>query len=150
MVDICNGRDGLHCPDNAVEQQMRLFQTLDWFLNWKALHNEMVREKRATGFIFFADKTWFCIKALLIGHVTAIDIFCAKNGERINSQTMNTDTVEWHFGNARQMVGGSTNKLTAAGFDNANKKASTFNAANMAIVGNNSLGVNIFDSKKRY
>jgi hypothetical protein len=48
------------------------------------------------------------------------------------------------------MVGGSTNKLTAAGFDNANKKASTFNAANMAIVGSNSLGVNIFDSKKRY
>ena len=53
---------------------------------------------------------------------------------------MNTDTVEWHFGNARQMVGGSTNTLTAAGFDNADKKASTFNAANMTIVGNNSLG----------
>ena len=63
---------------------------------------------------------------------------------------MNTDTVEWHFGNARQMVGRSTNKLTAAGFDNADKKASTFNAANMAIVGNNSSGVNIFKGKKRY
>jgi hypothetical protein len=63
---------------------------------------------------------------------------------------MNTNTVEWHFGNARQMVGRSTNKLTAAGFDNADKKATTFNAANMAIVGYNSLGVNIFDSKKRY
>ena len=86
----------------------------------------------------------------MLGHVTAIDIFCAKNGERINPRTMNTDTVEWHFGNARQMVGGSTNKLTAAGFDNADKKASAFNAANMDIVGNNSLGVNIFDSKNRY
>jgi hypothetical protein len=84
------------------------------------------------------------------GSFAAIDIFCAKNGERINPWTMNTNTVEWHFGNARQMVGGSTNKLTAAGFDNANKKASTFNAANMAIVGNNSSGVNIFDSKKQY
>ncbi len=86
----------------------------------------------------------------MLGHVSAIDIFCTKNGERINPRTMNTDTVEWHFGNARQMVGRSTNKLTAAGFDNADKKASTFNAANMAIDGNNSSGVNIFDSKKRY
>jgi hypothetical protein len=72
------------------------------------------------------------------------------NGEKINPQTMNTNTVEWHFGNARQMVGRSTNKLTAAGFDNADKKTSTFNTANMAIVGNNSPGVNIFDSKKQY
>jgi hypothetical protein len=86
----------------------------------------------------------------LLGHVSAIDIFCAKNGERINPRTMNTNTVEWHFGNARQTVGGSTNKLTAAGFDNADKIGSTFSATNMAIVGNNSLGVNIFDSKKQY
>jgi hypothetical protein len=150
VVDICSGQDGPHCPENAVEQQTHLLQTLDWFSNWKVLHDEMVREKRATEFNFFADETWFCIKVLLLGHVTAIDIFCAKNGERINPRTMNTDTVEWHFGNARQMVGGSTNKLTAAGFDNADKKASTFNAANMAIVGNNSSGVNIFDSKKQY
>ena len=51
---------------------------------------------------------------------------------------MNTDTVEWHFGNTRQMVGGRMNTLTTAGFDNADKKASTFNKTNMAIVGNNS------------
>ena len=57
---------------------------------------------------------------------------------------MNTDTVEWHFRNARHMVGRSTNKLTAAGFDNAGKKASTFNTVNMTIVANNSSGVNIF------
>jgi hypothetical protein len=150
MVDICNGRDRPHCPENAVEQQTHLLQTQDWFSKRKALHNEMVREKKATESIFFADETWFCIKALMLGHVSAIDIFCAKNGENINPWTMNTNTVEWHFGNARQMVDGSTNKLTAAGFDNANKKASTFNAANMAIVGNISSGVNIFDSKKQY
>jgi hypothetical protein len=142
VFDICNRQDRPHCPENAVEQQTHLLQTLDWFSKWKALHNEMMREKRATEFIFFADKTLFCIKALLLGHVSAIDIFCAKNEERINPRTMNTDTVEWHFGNARQMVGRSTNKLTAAGFGNADKKkASTFNAANMAIVGNNSSGV---------
>jgi hypothetical protein len=46
------------------------------------------------------------------------------------------------------MVGGSTNRLTAVGYDNAYKKASTFNIASIAIVGNNSLGANIFASKK--
>ncbi len=46
---------------------------------------------------------------------------------------MNTDTAEWFFGDARQMVGGSTNKLAAAGFDCADKKASTFNAANFFL-----------------
>ena len=100
-------------------------------------------KKRAPKYNLFADETRFCIKSLLFGHITAIEIFCIKNGGKINQRTMNTDTVEWHFGNARQMVGGSTNTLTAAGFDNADKKASTFNAANMVIVGNNSLGVKI-------
>ena len=51
---------------------------------------------------------------------------------------MNTDTVEWFFGDAQQMVGGSTNKLTVAGFDQADKKARTFNAAKFYTVGNNS------------
>ncbi len=32
--------------------------------------DEIAREKRATEFIFFADKTWFCIKALLLSHVS--------------------------------------------------------------------------------
>ena len=49
-------------------------------------------------------------------------------GESISPPTMITDTVEWFFGDTRQMVGGSTNKLTAAGFSRADKKASTFNA----------------------
>jgi len=34
-------------------------------------------------------------------------------GESISLQTLNTDTVEWFFGDARQMAGGSSNKLTA-------------------------------------
>jgi hypothetical protein len=38
------------------------------------------------------------------------------------------------------VVGGSTNKLTAAGFDRADKKASTFKAAEFSLVGNNSTG----------
>ena len=79
---------------------------------------------------FFANETWFCIKSLLLGHAAVIQIYCVIKGESISPWTMNTDTVECLFGDARQMVSGSTNKLTAAGFDRADKKASTFNAAN--------------------
>jgi hypothetical protein len=42
------------------------------------------------------------------------------------------------------MVGGSTNKLTAAGSNQADKNASTFNAAKFSLVGNNSTGANMF------
>ena len=71
-------------------------------------------------------------------------------GESISPQTMNTDTVECFFGDARQMVGGSSNKLTAAGFDQADKKASTFNYAKFSLVGNNSTGHNVFGRNKRF
>ena len=77
-------------------------------------------------------------------------IYCVIKGENINPWTMNTDTVQWFFGDAGQMVGGNTNKLTAAGFDRADKKASTFNAAKFSLVGNNSTGDNIFGRNKRF
>jgi hypothetical protein len=63
---------------------------------------------------------------------------------------MNTDTVEWHFGNARQMVPGSSNMLTAAGWDNAAKKASAFYASKMVLVGNNSSGENPFSRNTKF
>jgi len=77
-------------------------------------------------------------------------IYCVIKGEIISLRTMNTDTVKWFFGDARQMVGGSTHKLTAAGFDRADKKASTFNAAKFSLVSNNSTGDNIFGRNKRF
>ena len=70
--------------------------------------------------------------------------------ESISPRTLNTDTVEWFFGDARQMVGGSSNKLTAAGFDRADKKASTFNHANFSLVGNNSARHNVFGMNQRF
>jgi hypothetical protein len=54
------------------------------------------------------------------------------------------------FGDARQMVGGSTNKLTAAGFDQADKMASTFNATKFSLVGNNSTGANMFGRNNKF
>jgi hypothetical protein len=77
-------------------------------------------------------------------------IYCVIKGKSISPWTMNTDTVEWFFGDSRQMVGGSTNKLTAAGFDHVDKKASTFNAAKFSLVGNNWTGDNIFGRNKRF
>jgi hypothetical protein len=46
------------------------------------------------------------------------------------------------------MVDGSNNKSTAAGFNQADKKASTFNDAEFSLVGNNSLGANMFGRNK--
>jgi hypothetical protein len=150
VVDICNGWDGPHSPNNAAMRQSRLLDTLVWFSRWKELHDERVRKKLATEFMFFAEETWFCIKSLLLAHITVIQIYCVSKGQSISPQTMHTDTVECFFGDARQMVGGSTNKLMAAGFDQADKKASTFNAVKFSLVGNNSKGVNMFDRNKKF
>jgi hypothetical protein len=150
VVDICNGRDGPHMPGNAAQRQTVLLKTLAWFSRWKELHDERVEAKQATAYNFFADETWFCIKSLLLSHITVIQLYCVMKSESISPRTLNTDTVEWVFGNARQMVGGSSNKLSAAGFDRADKKASTFNLAKFSLVGNNSTGHNVFGRNKRF
>ena len=148
MAERC--RRGSSAPGNAAQRQTVLLKTLAWFSRWKELHDERVEEKHATAYNFFADETWFCIKSLLLGHVTVIQLYCLMKGESISPRTMNTDTVEWFFGDACQMVGGSSNKLTAAGFDRADKKASTFNYAKFSLVGNNSTGHNVFGRNKRF
>jgi hypothetical protein len=104
--------------------------------------------KRSTQLhIFFANETWFasshCCWATL-------PKFSVMKGESISPRTMNTDTVECFFGDARQMLGGSSNKLTAAGFDRVDKKASMFNHARFSLVGNNSTGHNVFGRNKRF
>jgi hypothetical protein len=148
VVDICNGRDGPHSPVNAKERQSTLLKTLAWFSRWKQLHDERVAKKVLLVYNYFADETWFCIKSLLLAHVLVIHIYCITKGESVNPRTMNTDTVEWFFGDARQIVGGSTNKLTAAGFERASKKASTFNAAQFSLIGNNATEANMFGRNK--
>lgn len=101
VVDICNGRDGLHTPENAAERQGRLLEILQWFSTWKALHDERLKAGEAMEFNFFAKETWFCIRALLLSHVTAIQIYCIEKHEKINPRSMNTDAVVNHFANAR-------------------------------------------------
>jgi hypothetical protein len=64
---------------------------------------------------------------------------------------MNTGTVEWHFGNARQMVPDSSSTLTAAGWDNAARMTSAFfNGSKMVLVGNNASGENLFSRNTKF
>jgi hypothetical protein len=150
VVDICNGWEGPHSPENAQQRQTSLLKTLAWFSQWKQLHDERVKDKHSTEYNYFADETWFCIKSFLLAHVTVIQIYCITKGKSINPRTMNTDTVECFFGDARQMMGSSTNKLTAAGFEHARKKASKFNAAKFSLVGNNATGANMVGRNERF
>lgn len=94
MVDICNGRSRLHRAENALDRQTQLLETLNWSSNRRILHKKMLSDQRASEYNFFADETWFLIKLLLFGHITAIDIFYVGNGEKINPRLMNTDTIE--------------------------------------------------------
>jgi hypothetical protein len=74
VVDICSGRDGPHSPEDAQQWQTSLLKTLAWFPRWKQLHDEQVKIKLSIKYNCFADETWFCIKSLLLAHVTVIQI----------------------------------------------------------------------------
>ena len=150
LFDITNGKDEPHTPTNAVGRQQKLLDILKWFSNWKANHDGHLATKKATEYNFFADETWFCIRALILAHVCVIEIFCIQKKVSVNPKSMNTDTVEWTFGDERQMVGGSHNKLTALGFDRGDKKSNAFNAAKCRLVGNNKDGENFFQRKNKY
>ena len=75
--------------------------------------------------------------------------YCVEMNEEINPKSVNTDICEWFFGHGRQMVGGSTNKLTARGWNNADYKAGAFNAGRHGLAkGNNASGENAFKRQK--
>lgn len=150
FFDITNGKDGPHTPTNARERQQKLLAILKWFSIWKSNHDGRLAKEKATEYNFFAEETWFCIRALILAHVCVIEIFCINKNVCVNPRSMNTDTVEWTFGDERQMVGGSHNKLTALGFDRGDKKSNAFNAAKCRLVGNNKDGENFFQRKRKY
>ena len=95
VVDICNGKHGPYSPENIAERDDHLLSTLDWFLKQKILHNKNVVKGDASEFNFFADETWFCIRALILAHVGTIQIYCIEKRVCINPRCMNTDAVEW-------------------------------------------------------
>ena len=91
----------------------------------------------ATEYIFLAAETWFCIREILLPQVGAIQIYCIEKGEKINPRNMNTDVVEWLFGDGRQMVGGNANKITLRQWGHASFKAGAFSAGQHGVVDNN-------------
>ena len=137
VVDICNGKGGPHTPENAVERQVKLLSTLNWFSKWKKSHDAKVLSEDATEFNFFADETWFCIRALILAHVGAISIYCVLKRVSINPKKMNTDAVEWFFGDVRQFIPGSTNKVGAKGMGHGASKASACTNGRHLVHGNN-------------
>jgi hypothetical protein len=85
----------------------------------------------------------------ILAHVSAIQIYCVVKKERINPRSLNTDVIEWFFGDGRQMVGGSQRKMTANQWDHAGFKATAFDAGRHNLVGNNKTGENMFNRDSR-
>ena len=110
---------------------------LTWFHQWRDLHEKLVAKGAADEYNFFADETWFCIRALLLSHVAAIEIYSVQKKMKIRPGSMNTDAVEWFFGDLRSMVTGATNKVTAKMAYHGGKKCNAFNEAKMKLIGNN-------------
>ena len=98
----------------------------------------------------FTSETWFCIPSLLLAHVIAIELYYIERGEKINPWSLNTDVVEWYFGDGRQMVGGSTNNITARQQDHAGFNANACNTGKHNVVGNNKTGQDLFGRQKRF
>ena len=57
VVDICNGKNGDHTPQNAIAYQTTLLDILAWFHQWRDLHEKLVADGKADKFNFFADET---------------------------------------------------------------------------------------------
>ena len=72
FVDITNGKDGPHAPENVIERQISLLDMLSWFSGCKIVRDKRASAGDANGFNFFANETYFCIRSLLLAHVAAI------------------------------------------------------------------------------
>mmetsp|Transcript_21657 Transcript_21657/g.32094 ORF Transcript_21657/g.32094 Transcript_21657/m.32094 type:complete len:187 (+) Transcript_21657:3-563(+) len=138
LIDIANGKLGNYDPTNGREMQEKLLDILDWFSKWKRDHDRRVSEPESerTEYNFLAPITWDCLRNLILGHVFVIEYYCIGKGYTINPAKLNTDPVEQHFGNSRQFVGGSTQGLTMAGWNHADKKAGLAQRGGFGKVGN--------------
>ena len=89
-------------------------------------HDERVDIGKATDYICFAGETWKCIRLLILAHSCIIQLYCINNNTTVNLYVINTDVVEWFFGNTRSMVRESTNKLRAKAAAAADRKVGAF------------------------
>ena len=83
-----------------------------------------------------------------MAHVSIIQIYCIEKKEKINPRVINTDVVEWFFGDARSMCGGATNKLRAKCANAADRMAGAFTRGRHGVVGNNKSGATVFEREQ--
>ena len=140
VVAMYNGKDSLHSPENAVERKAKFSIYSGLVYKMRILQDKNVTKGDVNGFILFADETWSCIRALLLVHVGAIQTYCVEKNKGINPRCMNTDDVEWVFGEARQSIDGGTNSMTARGMHTAGTKSAAYQNGQHKLVENNKLG----------
>ena len=149
IVDIMNGRDEYYSEVNGRSIQEELLTTLSWLTVWKQDHDQRVEDGINTIYNFFAPETWNCMQMLILSHVVVIEYWCIGKGMKVNPRVLNTDPVEHHFGNCRQMVGGSHAGLNVMGFDQGDTKSGLVKAANYNNVGNNKNANKVPTKKKQ-
>jgi hypothetical protein len=163
LVDICNGRSknstewAVFTPENGKAIQRELLEILQWFSKWHSVHKERLgKTNRKTGktfdteFNFFADETWRNLQALVLGNVFLIQYWVLDKGLSINPRTLNTDCLEHHFGNGRQITAGSHHGLTVSMWQAADAKASRLKQARHGLKGNNANAPDAFAPKKSW
>ena len=82
--------------------QHNLLEILEYFSIW----NISLKKKGKSDNCFLPNQTWKIIQSLILELVDCIQFYVIESGESVVSRRTNTDTIEHHFGNSRQSVGG--------------------------------------------
>ena len=88
--------------------QNNLLEILEYF----SILNSLLKKKGKNDNCFLPSQTWKSIQSLILGLVRCIQFYVIENGESFVPRRTNTDTVDYHFGNSRESVGGE-NAITA-------------------------------------
>ena len=151
LVDICNGRSrnhektGLFNTESGLEMQHDLLEILEYFSIW----NSSLKKKDKSDNCFLPNQTWKSIQSLILGLVGCIQLYVIENGESFVPRRTNTDTIEHHFGNSRQSVGGG-NAPTAMQQRTNDARSSVYNATTGPTKGNNASAPTYDGKRKKY
>ena len=75
------------------------------------MHDKRVAIEEVTHYNFFTGEMRRCIQSLILAHVVSIQLYCVEKGASFNQRVINTNVVEWFFGDVTNMVCGATNQL---------------------------------------
>ena len=99
--------------------------------------------------MFLPNQTWKSIQSLILGLVGCIQLYVIENGESFVPRRTNTDTIEHHFGNSRQSVGGG-NAPTAMQQRTNDARSSVYNSTTGPTKGNNASSQTYDGKRKKY